>query len=308
MREIDSAHGQENKCVRIHILIVRQVKMTTILTFYDLLRTYGVEPSEVRLVRHGNKEINVLDTFLNDAEKFTEYTAWQKSGKYGGAKYLAIFCPARSTTSLFLGIWEIDGKTTNNELKSKHLALLRKYELPEKWFERADRYNLKLTSTMLNLSQRLVIEWGKSTVSWVQSKNKNVVQIKPANSIGDFTSYDSILISYRDLQKLITETDSNVSWVNALSSVNGVYLIKYKKDGRLYVGSAYGKGGILGRWASYAKNGHAGNKLLKDLDHHQFEFSVLEISPSTMSADDVISRENRWKECLGTREFGLNEN
>jgi hypothetical protein len=58
----------------------------------------------------------------------------------------------------------------------------------------------------------------------------------------------------------------------------------------------------------YAKPGHAGNKLLKALDPYEFEFSVLEISPSTMSADDVISRENRWKECLGTREFGLNEN
>jgi len=87
-----------------------------------------------------------------------------------------------------------------------------------------------------------------------------------------------------------------------------VYLIKYKKDGRLYVGSAYGQGGILGRWSAYAKSGHAGNKLLKDLDPYEFEFSVLEISPATMSEDDVILRENRWKECLGTREFGLNEN
>lgn len=47
---------------------------------------------------------------------------------------------------------------------------------------------------------------------------------------------------------------------------------------------------------------------LSNLDPHDFEFSVLEISPSTMSADDVIARENWWKECLGTREFGLNSN
>ena len=282
--------------------------MTTILTFYDLLKTYGVDPAMVRLVRHGNKEINVLYTFLNDTEKFTEYTAWQKSGKYGDAKYLAIFCPARSTTSLFLGIWEIDGVTENKGLEQKHLELLRKHDLPEIWFKRSARYNLKLTSIMLNLNQRLVIEWGKSTVSWVQQKNKNVVEIKSANSIGDFSSYDSILLSYNELQILINDTDSNASWVNALSSVNGVYLIKHKNDGRLYVGSAYGKGGILGRWAAYAKTGHAGNKLLKDLDPYQFEFSVLEISPATMSADDVITRENRWKECLGTREFGLNDN
>jgi len=282
--------------------------MTTKLTLYDLLRTYGIEPADVRLVRHVNREIQVLETFLDDTEKLTEYTAWQKEDKYGTSKYLAVFCPARGTTSLFLGIWEINGCTVNKELKPKHLALLRKHRLPEIWYERSVRYDLKLSGCMLSLSQRLVIEWGKSTVSWVQCKNKDVVQIKPVNSIGDFTSYDNILLSYRDLQKLIIDTDSNASWVNALSSVNGVYLIKNKNDGRLYVGSAYGKGGILGRWASYAKTGHAGNKLLKDLDPHHFEFSILEISPSTMSADDVISRENRWKGCLGTREFGLNDN
>lgn len=282
--------------------------MTDILTFHDLLRISGIEPKDVRLVRHANKEIEVLDTFLNDTDKFMEYTAWQKSGKFGRARYLAIFCPARSTTSLFLGVWKIDGKTENGDLKPSHLTLLRRHNLPKIWFENHDRYNLELTRAMYSLSQRLVVEWGKSTVSWVQSKDKAVVQIKPVNSIGEFTSYDSILLSYNDLQKLITDTDSNVSWVNALSSVNGIYLIKYKKDGRLYVGSAYGKGGIFARWTAYAKTGHAGNKLLKDLDPHQFEFSVLEISPSTMSADDVISRENRWKECLGTRAFGLNDN
>ncbi|MBL3601313.1 MAG: GIY-YIG nuclease family protein [gamma proteobacterium endosymbiont of Lamellibrachia anaximandri] len=282
--------------------------MTTILTFYDLLKIYEVEPAEVRLVRHGNKEIDVLDTFLNHTGKFTEYTAWQKPGKYGDARYLAIFCPARSTTSLFLGIWEINGFTENKELKQKHLDLLIKFNLPVIWYKKAVRYNLELTSIMLNLNQRLVIDWGKSTVSWVQQKNKQVVQIKPVNSIGDFSSYDSILLSYDELQTLINDTDSNASWVNALSSVNGIYLIKYKSDGRLYVGSAYGKGGILGRWSVYVKTGHAGNKLLKGLDPSLFEFSVLEISPSTMSADDVIKRENRWKECLGTREFGLNDN
>jgi len=282
--------------------------MTTPLTFHDLLRVSGLDPDTVRLVRHGNKEIKVLDTFLTNIEKLTEYTAWQHSGKYGDSEYLAIFCPARSTTSLFLGIWKIDGVLENKNLSQKHLNLLKFYSLPEEWFKTSVRYNLELTDFMDDMKQRLVIEWGKSTVSWVQSKDKNVVQIKSINSIGDFTSYDSILLSYNDLQKLIEQTDSNISWVNALSAVNGVYLIKHKESGKLYVGSAYGKGGILGRWSSYAKTGHAGNKLLKEVDPSSFEFSILEISPATMSAEDVISRENRWKECLGTREFGLNEN
>jgi hypothetical protein len=282
--------------------------MTAILTFYDLLKTYELNPAKIRLVRHGNKEIDVLDTFITDIEKFTEYTAWQKPGKYGDSDYLAVFCPARSTTSLFLGIWKVSGATDNRHLNQTHLNKLKKYSLPEEWFNSSVRYDLELTNIMADMKQRLVIEWGGSTVSWVQSKNKNVVQIKPINSIGDFTSFDSILLSFGDLKKLIEQTDSNISWVNALSAVNGVYLIKHKGNGQLYVGSAYGKGGIFGRWAQYAKTGHAGNMRLIGLDPYAFEFSILEISPATMSAEDVISRENRWKECLGTREFGLNEN
>jgi len=280
------------------------------LTFHELLKVYEIDPSEVRLVRHGNKEfdVSVLDTFLNDTAKFTEYTSWQKSGKYSNAQYLAIFSPARSTTSLFLGIWSIDGKTENSELKPKHLKLLRKYNLPEIWYERSARYNLKLTDKMLELNQRLVIEWGRSTVSWVQSKDKEIVQIKPKNSIGEFSSYDDVKLSYKELKKLVSDSDSNYSWVNALSSVNGIYLITNKEDGRLYVGSAYGKGGIFGRWSSYAKTGHGGNKLLKELNPENFEFSVLEIASSIVSADEVIDRENKWKDRLRSKEFGLNDN
>lgn len=278
------------------------------LTFHDLLQLYGIEPKIAKLVRHGNKELNVLDVFRNDPERFTEYTAWQREGKFGRAEYLAVFSPARGTTSLFLGIWQINGVRESVDQKPNHLKLLLKHSLPERWFKSNVRYDLRYTGVMHDLVERLVIDWGKSTRNWVQSKNKDVVQIKPKNSIGEFTSYDQIRLSFEELETLVKDTDSNIAWVNALSSVNGVYLIKHKGDGRLYVGSAYGEGGILGRWSTYVRTGHAGNKLLKGLDPRNFEFSVLEISPSTMSSDDVISRENRWKECLGSREFGLNDN
>lgn len=277
-------------------------------TMHNVLKMYGLDPNKVRLVRHGNREITVLDVFRNDVERLTEYTAWQKAGKYGAAEYLALFAPARGTTSLFLGLWRIHGVTENNHLKPKHLAFLKKHHLPERWFGTSVRYDLELTEIMFDLSERLVVDWGKSTLNWVQSKNKDIVQVKAKNSIGEFISYDQVLLSFEDLNKLARNADSNVTWINALSSVNGVYLIKCRITGKLYVGSAYGNGGILGRWSAYVRTGHGGNKMLKSLDPYHFEFSVLEISPSTMSADDVIARENRWKECLGTREFGLNDN
>lgn len=166
--------------------------MTNNLTFFDLLNTYGVEASHIRLVRHGNKEIDVLNTYINDIEKFTEYTAWQRPGKYGDAKYLAIFSPSRGTTALFLGLWKVTGVTKNEELKPEHLNILKKFQLPEIWYERSDRYDLELSSEMTDLTQRLIIDWGGSTVSWVQKKNKSVVEIRPVNSIGEFSSYDDV--------------------------------------------------------------------------------------------------------------------
>jgi len=278
------------------------------ITLFDLFRAYGIDPAKVRLVRHSDKEIPVLETFQMATAKFTEYTAWQVPRKFGKSKYLAVFAPARSTNSLFLGLWKIEGLTKNKDLQPRHLDLLERYKLPDVWSKDHDHYDLLLTNKMHDLKQRLVIDWGKSTVSWVQTKDKNIVEIRSPNSIGAFTSYDGILLSFADLRRLVHDTESNAVWINALSSVNGVYLVKHTRDGRLYVGSAYGKGGILQRWTSYANTGHAGNMRLKGLDPNNFEFSLLEITPSTMSADDVIARENRWKECLGTREFGLNEN
>ena len=38
------------------------------------------------------------------------------------------------------------------------------------------------------------------------------------------------------------------AWHTALSTVNAVYLIVDRENGRKYVGSAYGKGDLLGRW------------------------------------------------------------
>jgi hypothetical protein len=133
-------------------------------------------------------------------------------------------------------------------------------------------------------------------------------------TIGDFPGYKSILLSYRNLQTVIHE--SNPSWRSALSSVAGVYLITDTSDGALYVGSAYGGKGIWQRWIAYAENGHGGNKEIKRLlndkgcsNAKHFQFSLLEVCDLDSAKEYVIKREAHWKEVLKTREFGgLNKN
>ncbi len=269
---------------------------------------YDLDPGKIRLVRHGNKEIPIHKTFTEDLPRLEAYQSFQKPKKFGDSSSIAVIAPYHKTTALFLGLWNINGCKENSKFTNEILLELQKHDLPEIWFNDSVRYDLKKNDILDDLSERLVIEWGAATVSWVQSKNKKVVELKGEKSIGDFQSFDQVDLNFHDLKMMIQFPDTNLTWLKTLSSVNGIYLIKDKISGKLYVGSAYGAQGIYGRWSSYAKNGHGGNIELQGLDPTNFQFSILEIVPATTTADGVIDCENRWKEKLGTRQFGLNKN
>ena len=278
------------------------------ITFYDILKLRGIDPKAVKLVRHSNKELQIMDTFHNDRSKLEAYQSFMAPRKYGIAMHIAVFAPDRGTRALFLGLWDIKKYLTNAELKKRHHNIISKYSFPDRWHDRACWYDLRYNNSLDDMSERLIVEWGGSTVAFVQSRNKDVIAIKEKDLVEDFISYDDVQLSYSELQQLIKSSDVNHTWINALSVVNGIYVIKDTATGYLYVGSTYGADGIYGRWSAYALSGHGGNKMLKDYDPSTFEFSILEIVPRTMSADEVIARENRWKDKLGTREHGLNLN
>jgi len=142
----------------------------------------------------------------------------------------------------------------------------------------------------------------------------NLIELRDQRmTIGDFPGFNSILLSYRMLKTVVRE--SNPSWKTALSNVAGVYLITDRSDGSQYVGSAYGGDGIWQRWTVYVKNGHGGNKELRNLLREKgsthvehFQFSLLEVCDINSSDDYIIEREAHWKEVLKSREFGLNKN
>jgi hypothetical protein len=84
-----------------------------------------------------------------------------------------------------------------------------------------------------------------------------------------------------------------------------------------YVGSAYGEGGIWGRWKAYSETGHGFNKILQALLNdmgmeyaRHFQFCILETADTNAGKDDVIIRETHWKKVLFSREShgGYNAN
>ncbi len=125
-----------------------------------------------------------------------------------------------------------------------------------------------------------------------------------------FPGYENIHLSWHELKRVIEKKD----WKTALENQKGVYLITDISTGKRYVGSAYGKDMLLGRWRSYVDNGHGGNIDLKGLDFDviksNFRYSVLDIYKSTINDEIIIKRESYWKRVLLTTDerFGYNKN
>ncbi len=112
---------------------------------------------------------------------------------------------------------------------------------------------------------------------------------------------------------MIDAKRANRDWHLSLATVAGVYLIVDASDGRQYVGSATGDGGILGRWREYARTGHGGNVLLRKLldtkgpEHaRHFRYTILATLPRGLSRMKALEQESLYKQKLGSRAFGLN--
>ena len=124
----------------------------------------------------------------------------------------------------------------------------------------------------------------------------------------EFPGYEKVNISWEVMKRVLGKS----SWKTALQNQKGVYLITDVLSGKMYVGSAYGKNMILGRWQAYIKSGHGGNTKLKELKAEyiktNFRYSILDIFKSTVEDKFIISRESWWKKTLMTRAFGYNKN
>jgi hypothetical protein len=129
-----------------------------------------------------------------------------------------------------------------------------------------------------------------------------------------FCGYENIAHWFSQLESIFKQNKQD--WKAALENVKGVYLIVDKKNGKMYVGSAYGDSGIWSRWSCYLGTGHGWNdeltKLIKDngiqYARDNFQFSILEYR--SMKTDDqvIIDREQYWKKVLLSSSFGYNKN
>jgi len=137
--------------------------------------------------------------------------------------------------------------------------------------------------------------------------------MKERLSILPFPGYENVNLDYSTLKTIIKNED--LSWKTALKNIKGVYLITDKSNGKLYVGSVYGKEAFWTRWSQYIHSGHGNNidlkKLLQETGEahlENFNFSILEIRSSITDDLEIQQREAYWKRVLLTRQFGYNKN
>jgi hypothetical protein len=147
--------------------------------------------------------------------------------------------------------------------------------------------------------------WGTGMLAWVQYADRNdklVLELRSEFKEPDFPGFLNFI---QPLSKL---NNMAASWVVALKSSRGVYLLTCPKTKELYVGSAYGESGFWGRWQNYIDTGHGGNVGLQSREPSDYQVSILEVAGSSATTNDILAMEGRWQSKLQSRDMGLNRN
>jgi hypothetical protein len=276
-------------------------------TFNQLLIEAGLEPSDVRLLRHQTPlagKRSLLDVWRSDRPLFEDYQSLQFTAKRASfaRPYWATFFGTWDGRTLFGGIYRVGQPDALTE--AVEVLLTGTVDPPNT----VDRYPTKLSDHLAEYSERLYVEWGGGSSgkrSWSQraeAQNKVVTELHLGTAEEPFPGYMSLSAP------LSAISEAPWGWVQRLSEARGVYLLACPRNGELYVGSASGTGGFWSRWQEYCRTGHGGNVALISREPTDWRVSILQVAGSTDTLDDILRAEQVWKAKLQTAAFGLTRN
>jgi hypothetical protein len=277
------------------------------LTFNALLDDAGVAPAEVRLLRHqtqGGAGRTPYSLWRDDRSGFLTYQSLQTAQNRSrlAGSYWASFVVTPAAATLFVGLYEV---SLIGDAPDDLVDPLR-HKLATKGGARPlDLYAQRSIAALEDLVGRVTIDWGAGTRSWIQragSQSKPILELSRSFQEEAFPGYVRFLGNLSTLEALPK------GWIAALTAARGVYLLTCPRTREQYVGSATGESGFFGRWLSYAGDGHGGNVGLKSRDPSDYQVSILEVSGSSATVEEIIGAEQLWKTKLQSREMGLNRN
>ena len=252
---------------------------------------------KLHFARHNRIE-QPLDVFVRSRE---EWRGWQefrpKNNQFNRPYIFSIIDFYREPDVwLFGGVWEVLERLPDSyavSLTDQGRDFIGRLKLHSPYRQRATR---------VNFERRL----DEFTVSEILREDYSGL---------DFPGHDWIDIGFGELESLVR--NSRADWRGALENAKGIYLITDTRTGRLYVGAAYGDGGVWSRWQEYSRTGHGGNAELRrllegrglDYCRKYFRFSLLESHTFRTTDHTVIEREAHWKRVLQSRGIlGFNTN
>lgn len=276
------------------------------LRFNTLLRDAGIDPAEVRLLRHSPKVggRSLLDIWRSEPETLEAYQAVQLASAQSSfaRRYWASFIGTWDGRTVFVGLYEVGGHAAIAEPSPDPISGVLDDAQPR------DRYTTTAIDALGDYRGRLYIDWGGG-VSGKRAWNQRAdAQDKPITElhrdVGE-EPFPGLIALTMPLSHLASVPPS---WIERMAAAKGIYLLACPRDGSLYVGSATGAGGFWARWSDYRANGHGGNVALINREPSDFIASVLQVAGSTDTYDDIIAAETLWKAKLATRQFGLTRN
>lgn len=277
--------------------------MNTILLLNDLLQLKPEEiaHTKVRLNTY-NGYSNPLDEYKENPQKLLEWNYWNNKPYHIGQLSVGLV-NMRSDRWLLFTVGEITGVKN----------------VPPEYTGVAVEY--RTLSCYNCLYGRVIVRFHNKARQMFRNAaaifpELEVLEILPSMFKGfEFPGYDHVRLSFTELKTIIF--GDYPQYKNALENQKAVYLITDTCTGKLYVGSATAKEGmLLSRWKSYICNGHGGDVSLKQLIDKKglayavqhFQFSILENYNSRVDDGIILQREQYWKAVLCTTKHGYNNN
>lgn len=284
----------------------KEIEYNKKLYLDEIIKMKGLDPKRILLIRHSKAHERFRLCYERNFVE--EYTQIQEAGFGKNYDYWMVFISDKGNKAKYFATYEV---TDVKPLLKENIP--DGFPVPIMFDKTEDRQHiLKDTHFLDDLKNRLVIDWGGSTISWYQkgSNKKEIVSIYS----NEFLGYENTILSFHQLKDIVDNPFAHEDYVSALKNIYAVYLISNTKTGKLYVGSAYGDLGLFGRWEEYVKTHHGGNKLLREYlktdpkGYENFQFSILQIFAMNTKDEIVINAEGLFKKKLLSKEFGYNDN
>lgn len=252
--------------------------------------------AKVHLASHNGTD-NPLRVYFEG--KFDEWQSWQNKRNFGKPFVVSLIQLPERNRWLYVGTYSVKG---------------------DEWMEARQEYwyTLEPLQSCSDLAGRLVVDFARpGRASYLLGKSfgsqLTVHELRPERMhLEEFPGFKKVDLEWPDLEIVVRQ--NTTSWRTALSNVAGVYLISDPTDGKLYVGSATGEGGIWARWCQYVDGTGKNIELVALIGNHGrerarvFRFSILEIADVHASRDEIVERESHWKRVLLSRTHGYNAN